>query len=103
MPISRSQIPKQLTGGKKKKLKRQAAIAINMKKRGKKPKGKNKTAYELARERKINARLSKDDLIRSANALKGVEISKGVTTGVLKSLNNKLTGSIPFIGSKKKK
>ena len=28
------------TGGKKKKLKRQAAIAINMKKLGKKPKGK---------------------------------------------------------------
>ena len=27
-------------GGKKKKLKRKAAIAINMKKRGKKPKGK---------------------------------------------------------------
>ncbi len=40
MPISRAQIPKQLTGGKKKKLKRQAEIAINMKKRGKKPKGK---------------------------------------------------------------
>lgn len=41
MPISRAQMPKQLTGGKrKKKLKRQAAIAINMKKRGVKPKGK---------------------------------------------------------------
>ena len=41
MPISRAQMPKQLTGDKrKKKLKRQAAIAINMKKRGVKPKGK---------------------------------------------------------------
>jgi len=41
MPISRPQMPKQLTGGKrKKKLKRQAATAINMKKLGKKPKGK---------------------------------------------------------------
>ena len=43
MPISRAQMPKQLTGGKrKKKLKRQEnnhAIAINMKKRGVKPKG----------------------------------------------------------------
>tara|TARA_B100001063_G_scaffold213929_1_gene213813 strand:+ start:552 stop:677 length:126 start_codon:yes stop_codon:yes gene_type:complete len=41
MAISRAQMPKQLTGGKrKKKSKRQAAIAINMKKRGVKPKGK---------------------------------------------------------------
>ena len=39
MPISRAQMPKQLTGGKRKK-KRQAAVAINMKKRGVKPKGK---------------------------------------------------------------
>jgi len=40
MPISRAQMPKQLTGGKRKKLKRQAVIAINMKKKNKKPKGK---------------------------------------------------------------
>ena len=62
--------------------------------------GTNKTAYELARERKINARLSTDDLIRSANALKGVEISKNVTTGVLKSLGNKIAKQIPLTGSK---
>ena len=38
MPISRLQMPKQLKGNRSKKLKKQAATAIAMKKRGVKPK-----------------------------------------------------------------
>jgi len=57
-------------------------------------------AYKLARERKKAGRLNTDDLIRSANALKGVEISKGVSTGVLKSLGNKIAKAIPLTGAK---
>ncbi len=61
----------------------------------------NKKAYDLARSRKESGRLNTTDLIASLNALKGVEISKGVTTGVLKGLGKKINKVIPITGSKK--
>jgi hypothetical protein len=59
-------------------------------------------AYELARNRKSEGRLDTKDLIQSLNAVKGVEISKGVSASVLKGVGNKIAKVIPLTGKKNK-
>jgi|TARA_A100000171_G_scaffold4040_1_gene3340 hypothetical protein len=60
-------------------------------------------AYELARSRKSEGRLDTKDLIQSLNAVKGVEISKGVSASVLKGVANKIANVIPVAGVAGKK
>ena len=62
----------------------------------------NSAAFKLARERKKEGRIGTEDLIRSLNALKGVEISKGATKTTLKSAANKIAKVIPGIAGKRK-
>ena len=73
-----------------------------------KPRG-GKTKLELSKAKaflsknKESGRRSTQDLIRSLNAVKGVEISKGVSASVLKSVGNKIANVIPLAGAPGKK
>ena len=73
--------------------------------RGGKAKLELSKAKSFLARRKEFGRKNTDDLIRSLNAVKGVEISKGVTASTLKGVANKIANVIPFAGapSKKKK
>jgi hypothetical protein len=62
----------------------------------------NTAAYKLAKENKPGGRIGTQDLIRSLNALKGIEVAKGATKTTLKSAANKIAKVIPGVAGKKK-
>tara|TARA_X000001388_G_C2148861_1_gene91641 strand:- start:82 stop:324 length:243 start_codon:yes stop_codon:yes gene_type:complete len=64
---------------------------------GKGPKVKPRGGKAKLEESKAKA------LIASLNALRGVQISKGVSTSTLKGVGKKIAGVIPLVGTKTKK
>jgi chorismate synthase len=74
---------------------------------GKGPKIKPRGGKTKTRIKKLNSggegRLDTKDLIQSLNAVKGVEISKGVSASVLKGVANKIANVIPVAGVAGKK
>ena len=74
-----------------------------VKPRGGEAKLKESKAKALLAKRKESGRKDTTDLIRSLNALKGVEISKGVSTSTLKGVGKKIAGVIPLAGTGTKK
>jgi hypothetical protein len=71
--------------------------------RGGKAKLELSKAKSLLAKRKESGRKDTTDLIRSLNAVKGVEISKGVSASVLKGVANKIANVIPVAGIAGKK
>ena len=64
---------------------------------GKGPKVKPRGGKAKLEESKAKA------LIASLNSLRGVQISKGVSTSTLKGVGKKIAGVIPLVGTKTKK